>query len=125
MVVLQGGRRPTRHDICTFEVNTDELFDMAWILLGSLQHLTKNSEVVQCLSQIHKVLKPGGTVVIELPHPRETFTMVDCTRNSWNVPLEDENEKELGELNIVWGDDGDEFNPITQVKDYGSYEFVN
>ena len=103
-------------NICTFELETDEQFDMAWILLGSLQHLTKNSEVVQCLTQIHKVLKPGGTVVIELPHPRETFTMVDCTRNSWNVPLEDENEQELGELKIIWGDDGDEFNPITQVR---------
>eukprot|EP00527_Entomoneis_sp_CCMP2396_P009758 CAMPEP_0198136418 /NCGR_PEP_ID=MMETSP1443-20131203/68_1 /TAXON_ID=186043 /ORGANISM="Entomoneis sp., Strain CCMP2396" /LENGTH=340 /DNA_ID=CAMNT_0043797633 /DNA_START=38 /DNA_END=1060 /DNA_ORIENTATION=+ len=107
-------------DIRTFDVsgdgNADQQFDSAWILLGSLQHLTKNSEVVQCLSRIHQVLRPNGTVIIELPHPRETFSMVDCTRNSWNVPLEDENDKELGELRIVWGDDDDEFDPITQVR---------
>jgi hypothetical protein len=56
-------------------------------------------------------------MVIELPHPRETFTMVECTRNSWEVPLEDENG-EYGELKIIWGDDDDTFDPIRQVRDF-------
>jgi len=107
------------NDIRTFELDTEvteKEFDSAWILLGSLQHLTKNEEVVQCLSRIHEYLKPGGTVIIELPHPRETFDMIDCTRNGWNVPLEDEEESDSGELQIIWGEDGDEFDPITQVR---------
>ena len=103
-------------DFRTFQLDNVELFDSAWILLGSLQHLTKNSEVVQCFSCIHKSLRSKGTVVIELPHPRETFTMIDCTRNDWTVPLEDENGADSGELKIIWGDDDDEFDPITQVR---------
>ncbi|KAL7564809.1 hypothetical protein ACA910_021069 [Epithemia clementina (nom. ined.)] len=109
-------------DFRTFDLSNDDEeeeeneFDTAWILLGSLQHLTQNKEVVQCLSCIYKCLRPQGTVIIELPHPRETFTMVDCTRNDWTVPLEDGNGEESGELQIIWGDDDDFFDPITQVR---------
>jgi len=99
-------------------------FDMAWLLLGSMQHLLTNDDIIACLSSIHSVLKSGGTVVIELPHPRETFSMGECTRNGWTVPLvedaddEEGGEKEYGELNIVWGEEGDEFDPVTQVRQF-------
>ena len=95
-----------------------ELFDSAWILLGSLQHLTTNDEVISCFRCIHRTLRPDGTFIIELPHPRETFSMVECTRNGWDVPLEDENGATSGELKIVWGDDGDDFDPIEQVRQF-------
>mmetsp|Transcript_21364 Transcript_21364/g.38689 ORF Transcript_21364/g.38689 Transcript_21364/m.38689 type:complete len:187 (+) Transcript_21364:3-563(+) len=97
---------------------------MAWLLLGSMQHLLTNDDIIACLSSIHSVLKSGGTVVIELPHPRETFSMGECTRNGWTVPLvedaddEEGGEKEYGELNIVWGEEGDEFDPVTQVRQF-------
>ena len=103
-------------DMTSFEV--EEQFDSAWILLGSLQHLTKNEQVISCFQCIHKALKPGGTLVLELPHPRETFSMIECTRNGWEVPLEDESGEESGELAIIWGDDNDEFDPITQVRQF-------
>jgi SAM-dependent methyltransferase len=93
-------------------------FDTAWILLGSLQHMTTNANVMKCFSQIHNSLTAGGTLVIELPHPRETFSMVECTRNGWEVPLEDENGDAYGELAIVWGDEDDTFDPITQVRQF-------
>lgn len=93
-------------------------FDTAWILLGSMQHLTTNDDVIECFSSTSMLLKEGGTLVIELPHPRETFSMVECTRNGWEVPLEDENGKEYGELKIIWGDDDDKFDPIRQVRDF-------
>jgi SAM-dependent methyltransferase len=93
-------------------------FDNAWILLGSMQHLTTNDDVINCFSSTSLLLKEGGTLTIELPHPRETFTMVECTRNGWEVPLEDENGKEYGELKIIWGDNDDNFDPIRQVRDF-------
>lgn len=110
--------------------------DTAWILLGSLQHLTTNTDVIQCLQSVHRALQPHGTVWIELPHPRETFAMVECTRNGWKVPLDlardvsdsvyddddsdedEESESSAGGLSIVWGDEGDEFDPITQVRQF-------
>jgi SAM-dependent methyltransferase len=131
--------------------------DTAWILLGSLQHLLTNADVVACLQSIHALLKDDnekGTVFIELPHPREAvFGMGDgCTRNSWTVPLtfdamendvsDDDEEFDLdeeeddydydddeaavvqslqpkpGELTIVWGDQDDAFDPITQIRQF-------
>lgn len=92
--------------------------DTAWILLGSLQHLTTNDDVIQCFRCVHKAVQPDGTLILELPHPRETFSMVDCTRNGWEVPLEDEDGQESGALKIVWGDDNDAFDPITQVRQF-------
>eukprot|EP00557_Chaetoceros_sp_GSL56_P012411 CAMPEP_0176481006 /NCGR_PEP_ID=MMETSP0200_2-20121128/2582_1 /TAXON_ID=947934 /ORGANISM="Chaetoceros sp., Strain GSL56" /LENGTH=458 /DNA_ID=CAMNT_0017877167 /DNA_START=25 /DNA_END=1401 /DNA_ORIENTATION=- len=93
-------------------------FDSAWLLLGSMQHLTHNDDVISCFSSASNLLRQGGTLIIELPHPRETFTMVECTRNGWKVPLEDEVGEEYGELKIVWGDDSDAFDPIRQVRDF-------
>jgi hypothetical protein len=44
--------------------------------------------------------------------------MVECTRNGWEVPLEDENGEQTGQLKIIWGDDNDEIDPITQVRQF-------
>ena len=93
-------------------------FDTAWILLGSLQHMVSNQDVLACFRAVHTALKAGGTVIVELPHPRETFTMVECTRNGWTVPLEDERGENYGELQVVWGDEDDPFDPITQVRNF-------
>lgn len=92
--------------------------DAVWMLLGSMQHLTTNDDAVSCLRSTSNALRVGGTAVIELPHPRETFSMVECTRNGWEVPLEDDSGEEYGELRIVWGDDDDPFDPIRQVRDF-------
>jgi hypothetical protein len=122
-----GGRRDEFHYILedirrlaasTATVGMPQSFDSAWLLLGSMQHLTNNDDVISCLSSTSNLLRQGGTLVIELPHPRETFTMVECTRNGWKVPLEDEIGEEYGELKIVWGDDNDTFDPIRQVRDF-------
>ena len=77
-------------DMCSFGQGSNR-FDTAWILLGSLQHLTTNDQVISCFQSAHRVLASGGTLILELPHPRETFSLVECTRNGWEVPLEDEN----------------------------------
>jgi SAM-dependent methyltransferase len=92
-------------------------FDTAWILLGSLQHLNTNQDVIQCFKSINRCLSDDGTLVIELPHPQEAFSMVECTRNTWEVPLELSNDSSA-KLKVLWGDETDKFNPVTQVRDF-------
>jgi SAM-dependent methyltransferase len=108
-----------KDDMTSFKLSETQLpIDSAWILLGSLQHLTENDQVISCFQSIHQCMSEGGSLIIELPHPRETFSLVECTRNGWEVPLEDENGEESGELKIIWGDDNDDFDPIKQVRQF-------
>jgi SAM-dependent methyltransferase len=107
-----------KEDMSDFELASSDPFDSAWILLGSLQHMTTNAKVISCFQSINKALVEGGTLILELPHPRETFSLVECTRNSWEVPLEDEEGETSGELEIIWGDNNDEFDPIKQVRQF-------
>lgn len=95
-----------------------ELFDTAWILLGSMAHLLTNDDIISCLQSLHSIINVGGTVIIELPHPRETFCMGECTKNTWSVPLESDEELEYGELNIIWGDEDDHFDPVAQIRHF-------
>ena len=101
-------------DMRTFTL--EETCDSAWILAGSLQHMTTNDDVIESFSAIHKALSPHGTLIIELPHPNEVFNMIDSTTNSWEIPLEDDNGKAYGELQVVWGDEDDDIDPIKQVR---------
>lgn len=103
-------------DMTSFDLS--KTFDSVWILLGSLQHLTTNEEVFQCFQCAYRHLKDDGTLIIELPHPMETFSMIDCTRNGWEVPLDDDSNDSFGTLKIIWGDDTDTFDPITQVRQF-------
>ena len=127
--VTGGGRRDDFEYIIgdmrnTADYATTSLFDSAWLLLGSMQHLLTNDDIIACFASLHSVIYTGGTVVIELPHPRETFSMGECTKNGWTVPLieneldDNEQEKEYGELNIVWGDEDDEFDPVQQIRHF-------
>lgn len=95
-----------------------ELYDTAWILLGSMAHLTTNADVIACFQSAYDALTPDGTLILEMSHPRETFSMVECTRNGWEVPLEDDDGETFGELQIVWGDQDDHFDPITQIRNF-------
>lgn len=42
--------------------------------------------------------------------------MGECTRNGWEVPLDDEDGNPVGELKIIWGDDNDRFDAIQQIR---------
>ena len=54
----------------------EEKCDSAWILAGSLQHMTTNEDVIATLSSINHALSPQGTLIVELPHPNELFQMI-------------------------------------------------
>ena len=117
-----GGRRDdfqyVNGDMRKLDESTKTTFDAVWLLLGSMQHLLTNDDIIACFSSVNSLLKTGGTVVIELPHPRETFSMGECTRNGWTVPLEDGEEEEYGQLKIVWGEEGDDFDPVGQIRHF-------
>lgn len=119
---LSGKQQESFHYLCADmrqSLNdTVDAFDSVWILLGSLQHLQTNEDVISCFKSACQALQPGGTLIVELPHPRETFAMVECTKNEWQVPLQDENGEECGELQILWGDETDTLDPIRQVRQF-------
>jgi SAM-dependent methyltransferase len=56
-----------------------EQVDTAWCLLGSLGHLLTTARLRGFLASAAGSLRPGGTLVLELPHPRETFRLDHVT----------------------------------------------
>ena len=119
---IGGGRRDdftyVKGDMRYTTDYTTKILDSAWLLLGSMQHLLSNNDIISCLTSLHSIIKPGGTAIIELPHPRETFCMGEMTKNGWTVPLEDDEEKEYGKLDIIWGDENDVFDEINQIRNF-------
>lgn len=94
-------------------------FDTAWILLGSMQHMLATDDAIACFQSAHAALKPGGTLVVELPHPQEVLGVVECTRNEWTVPLDGLDDSDsTKKIVIVWGDEDDPLDPVTQVRDF-------
>mmetsp|Transcript_63474 Transcript_63474/g.143174 ORF Transcript_63474/g.143174 Transcript_63474/m.143174 type:complete len:361 (-) Transcript_63474:203-1285(-) len=100
-----------------------QTFESVWCLLGSAGHLLTNDRFEGMLRSAGEVLEPGGTLVLELPHPRETFRVDDVTTDGWDVPEGDDNPLGIGLkgdgggiLGVVWGDFEDEFEPITQIR---------
>jgi hypothetical protein len=96
--------------------------DTAWLLLGSFQHMVTLSDAVQCFKSVSHALNANGTFILELPHPKEIFEMVDCTTNTWTVPLDVSDQSSstdasrAGQLEVIWGDADDAFDPISHVR---------
>ena len=82
----------------------------AWLLLGSVGHLLTNDDALRCFQRAKDALKPGGTLILELPHPRETFRVDGVSEDGWDVPFEG------GDLRVRWGAEEDAFDPLTQIR---------
>ena len=82
----------------------------AWLLLGSVGHLLTNDDALRCFQNARKALADGGTLILELPHPRETFRVDGVSEDGWDVPFEG------GDLRVRWGAEEDAFDPLTQVR---------
>ena len=82
----------------------------AWLLLGSVGHLLTNDDALRCFQRAKDALKTGGTLILELPHPRETFRVDGVSEDGWEVPFEG------GDLRVRWGAEEDAFDPLTQVR---------
>mmetsp|Transcript_13041 Transcript_13041/g.38849 ORF Transcript_13041/g.38849 Transcript_13041/m.38849 type:complete len:288 (+) Transcript_13041:1002-1865(+) len=86
--------------------------DAAWLLLGSLGHFLTADDAVAVLRAAAAAVAPGGTFVIEVPHPRETFRLDDVGMEAWVADLPDGS----GEVAVRWGADDDAFDALTQVR---------
>ena len=82
----------------------------AWLLLGCVGHLLTNDDALRCFKNARKALADGGTLILELPHPRETFRLDGVSEDGWEVPFEG------GDLRVRWGAEDDVFDPLTQVR---------
>ena len=82
----------------------------AWLLLGSVGHLLTNDDALRCFQRAKDTLKTGGTLIVELPHPRETFRVDGVSEDGWEVPFEG------GDLRVRWGAEEDAFDPLTQIR---------
>ena len=82
----------------------------AWLLLGSVGHLLTNDDALRCFKNARKALADGGTLILELPHPRETFRLDGVSEDGWEVPFEG------GDLRVRWGAEDDVVAPLTQVR---------
>lgn len=99
------------------QISLPTTVDTAWLLLGSFQHMLTLADAIQCFKSIHNSLNNNGTFILELPHPNEIFGMVDCTTNTWTIPLElSEGSSAGGQLKVIWGDADDEFDPISHIR---------
>jgi len=112
-----------RDDLSSLFEGEENKVDSAWMLLGSMQHLLTTQDVLNTFSSVGSVVKKGGTLILELPHPRELFQLMECTQNGWEIPLAgegegEEEEEDAGELKIIWGDTDDEFDPISQIRQF-------
>ncbi|GAB4819557.1 hypothetical protein N2152v2_006603 [Parachlorella kessleri] len=91
------------------------LVDLALISFGTLAHCLTTEAAIICFSQVAKLLRPGGLLVLEVGMPEELFdgTFYDPDRfvDAWDAT--DGNKMVL----VEWGRDGDEFDPATQERE--------
>ena len=75
-------------------------------------HLLTADDALALLRAAAASVAPGGTFVIEVPHPRETFRLDDVGMDAWVADLPDGS----GEVSVRWGDGNDAFDVLTQVR---------
>ena len=116
-MAAHGARIATENDVAldyrVGDVREPLPFDKvcsAWLLLGSVGHLLTNDDALRCFQNARKALADGGTLILELPHPRETFRVDGVSEDGWDVPFEG------GDLRVRWGSEEDAFDPLTQIR---------
>jgi hypothetical protein len=84
--------------------------DLAACLLGTLQHMLTQEDVLKAFSRVKDALVPNGLFIIELNHPSRLFDGgIVASADTWSLEVED------AQLEIWWGHEGDPFDPFTQV----------
>ena len=94
-------------EACHDALGPEDTVASAWCLLGSAAHLLTTEDFVSMLSSVGQVLEDEGTLIVELPHPRETFRLEDVTNDGWDVS-EEGNALGIGQgkggiLSVRWG----------------------
>lgn len=84
-------------------------YDMAALFMDSTSYLLTNTQVIDHLRSVGKILKPGGLYVLEMSHPKSVFDVSKSTVNEWEMERDDIKVK------VTWGSPDDKFDPITQL----------
>jgi hypothetical protein len=86
--------------------------DLAACLLGTLQHMLTQEDVLKAFNCVKDALAPSGLFVIELNHPSQLFDGgIVASADTWALEVEE------AQLEVWWGHEGDRFDPFTQVLD--------
>lgn len=90
-----------------------QLVDMGMVLLGTLSHCIDNSTALTCISEMSRLMRPGGLLVLELPHPEELFSgsyySAEEFVDAWDAAVDEKL------VLVEWGREGDEFDVESQV----------
>lgn len=86
--------------------------DLAVCLLGTLQHMLTQEDVMKAFRCVKDALVPQGLFIIELNHPSQLFDGgILASADTWTLEVED------AQLEVWWGHEGDTFDPFTQILD--------
>ena len=84
-------------------------FDLAVLLMDSASYLLDNDAVLRHLACVARHLVPGGVYVLEMSHPRDAFGVGASNNTHWT------SEAEGLRVTMRWGQEGDAFDPVTQI----------
>lgn len=85
--------------------------DLAIMLFGNMQHLHTITDIQRCWSSISGCLKPGGILILELPHYEEVFNGQITEPMYW----ESSPDSQEGTVIVEWGTEDDDFDAEAQV----------
>lgn len=95
-------------DMCDFKLS--EKVDLAAIFMASTGYILTNEDMIKHLRAVSDNLNPQGIYVLEMLHPRDVFSIGKSTSTTW-----EETDSDV-KVSVQWGDEGDTFDPITQIK---------
>jgi len=84
-------------------------FDLIVLLMDSSSYLLDNDAVLRHLACVFRHLVPGGVYVLEMSHPRDAFGVGASNDTHWT------SEADGLHVTMRWGQDGDVFDPVTQI----------
>ncbi len=84
--------------------------DLAAIFMASTGYLLTNEDMVKHLITVGSNLNLNGIYVLEMPHPRDVFSVGKSTSTTW-----EELDGDV-KVSVQWGDEDDIYDPITQIK---------
>jgi SAM-dependent methyltransferase len=86
-------------------------YDLAVLLMDSATYLLDNQSVYDHFECVADCLNENGLYILEMSHPRQVFKVGDSEIPEWTM------ERAGKKVQFRWGEEGDHFDPITQISD--------
>ncbi len=83
--------------------------DLAAIFMDSTSYLITNDDFISHLKSVSNSLSQDGIYILEMSHPRDVFSVGKSASTEWDC---EENDVKVS---VKWGDETDEFDPISQT----------